>query len=264
MKYILFLFLICVSTLAAGELKVVSISPALTELICFLGKEKLLVGRSEVCNYPESVKKLPVAGRLAIPFVEKTVGLKPDLLVANDLVNPGVKAALERSGIKTLVMPCRSMADYKKCVEVLGKELNASEAAARELERIARWENKPRKKLDLKILWVVWDTPLLTPGRRALLHDIIVKTGAENATGEFDQEYMRPSFDKLLKKDIDVIIWSASSAGWKQRRVWRKFPAVQKNRVCAQFDQDALLRPGPRLPDAVMQLRKMVEDAGRL
>lgn len=259
MKYILFLLLICVTTLGAGELKVVSLSPALTELICFLGKEKLLVGRSEVCNYPASVKKLPVAGRLAIPFVEKSIALKPDLLVANDLVNPGVKAALERAGIKTLVMPCRSMADYKKCVEVLGKELNASEAAAQELERIARWENKPRKKLDLKILWVVWDTPLLTPGRRALLHDIIVKTGAENATGEFDQEYMRPSFDKLLKKDIDVIVWSASSAGWKQRRVWQKFSAVQKKRVLEDLHQDSLLRPGPRLPEAVDDLMKQLE-----
>jgi ABC-type Fe3+-hydroxamate transport system substrate-binding protein len=65
--------------------------------------------------------------------------------------------------------------------------------------------------------------------------------------------------DKLLKDRIDVIIWSASSSGWKQRRVWKKFQAVQKKQVYADFDQDALLRPGPRLPEAVRQFRKILE-----
>ena len=264
MKYTLFFTFFLASFLGAAELRVVSLSPALTELICHLGKEKLLVGRSDVCNVPASVKKLPVAGRFAVPYVEKVLALKPDLLVSNDFVNPGLKVTFERAGIRTLQLNCRSMAEYRSCVEKIGRELNASDAAAKEIKRIDTFLASEKKPLGLSVLWVIWDMPLMTPGRRSHLNEIIELAGAVNATGEFDMEYLRPSLDKLLKKKIDVIIWSASGAGWKQRRVWRKFPAVQKNRVCAQFDQDALLRPGPRLPDAVMQLRKMVEDAGRL
>ena len=118
MKHILFLSLILSSLLGGAELRVVSLSPALTEVICHLGKEKLLVGRSDVCNVPSSVKRLPVAGRFAVPFVEKVMALKPDLLVSNDFVNPGIKAAFERAGIKTLQLPCRTMAEYRRCVEV--------------------------------------------------------------------------------------------------------------------------------------------------
>lgn len=259
MRFYFILLLIFSLSLGAGELKVVSLSPALTELVCFLGRENTLVGRSEVCNYPATVKKLPVAGRFAQPFVEKVIALKPDLLVTNDFVNPGVKNTFQRVGIKTLQLPCRNMKEYRQCVEVLGRELKASEAASRELKRIDDFLKTPFKPLGKRVLWVIWDAPLMAPGGRSHLNEIIELAGAENVTGEFDQEYLRPSFDKLLKKKVDVIIWSASGSGWKRRRVWQKFDAVKKNNVFAPADQDALLRPGPRLPEAVKALRKVLE-----
>jgi iron complex transport system substrate-binding protein len=41
-------------------MRVVSLIASSTEIVCALGKENLLVGRSHECDYPESVKKLPV------------------------------------------------------------------------------------------------------------------------------------------------------------------------------------------------------------
>jgi len=40
--------------------KIVSLLPAATEIVCALGLEKNLVGRSHECDFPESVKQLPV------------------------------------------------------------------------------------------------------------------------------------------------------------------------------------------------------------
>lgn len=40
--------------------KIVSLLPAATEVICALGLEKNLAGRSHECDFPESVKQLPV------------------------------------------------------------------------------------------------------------------------------------------------------------------------------------------------------------
>lgn len=260
---ILFCLVLFCGTLGALEPSVVSLSPALTELICHLGKGSLLAGRSDVCSYPVSVRKLPVAGRFAIPFTEKVLALKPDLLLTNDLVNPGVRVNFERAGIRTLILPCRNLNEYRRCVEILGKELNAPEAAAKEIKNIDTLRKKKAVRKKLRVLWVIWDTPLMTPGRRSHLHEIIELAGGENATGEFEQEYLRPSFDMLLKKKIDVIIWSASSAGWKQRRVWQKFHAVKKNRVLADLEQDILLRPGPRMKKGIEQLEKIFEKWSR-
>ena len=106
MKIILSLIFIDLSYLAAAE-RIVSLSPALTELVCKLGCEKQLIGRSDVCNYPESVKKIPVAGRFADPNVEKIIAMKPEIFITNDLINPNLCKTFEKHGIKTLMLKCR-------------------------------------------------------------------------------------------------------------------------------------------------------------
>ena len=47
--------------------KIVSLLPAATEIICALGLEKNLVGRSHECDFPASVKQLPVCTEANFP-----------------------------------------------------------------------------------------------------------------------------------------------------------------------------------------------------
>ena len=66
--HFLFVFsAVCLMAACSGEKEaapggVVSLSPALTELICHLGREARLIARSTACDWPESVKALPTAG----------------------------------------------------------------------------------------------------------------------------------------------------------------------------------------------------------
>lgn len=47
--------------------KIVSLLPAATEIVCSLGLEKNLVGRSHECDFPEPVKQLPVCSEANFP-----------------------------------------------------------------------------------------------------------------------------------------------------------------------------------------------------
>jgi iron complex transport system substrate-binding protein len=47
--------------------KIVSLLPAATEIICALGLEENLVGRSHECDFPESIKQLPVCTEANFP-----------------------------------------------------------------------------------------------------------------------------------------------------------------------------------------------------
>ncbi|MFS2186963.1 cobalamin-binding protein [Mucilaginibacter sp. Mucisp84] len=47
--------------------KIVSLLPAATEIICALGLEKNLVGRSHECDFPASVKELPICTEANFP-----------------------------------------------------------------------------------------------------------------------------------------------------------------------------------------------------
>ena len=43
-----------------SELRIISLLPAATEIICSLGLESQLIGRSHECDFPENVKDLPI------------------------------------------------------------------------------------------------------------------------------------------------------------------------------------------------------------
>jgi iron complex transport system substrate-binding protein len=47
--------------------RIISLLPAATEIVCALGLEKNLVGRSHECDYPLSVKQLPVCSEANFP-----------------------------------------------------------------------------------------------------------------------------------------------------------------------------------------------------
>ena len=48
-------------------MKIVSLLPSATELVCGLGLQEQLVGVSHECNYPPSVLGLPILTRSRIP-----------------------------------------------------------------------------------------------------------------------------------------------------------------------------------------------------
>lgn len=50
-----------------NSLKIVSLLPAATEIVCALGLEQNLVGRSHECDFPDSVKQLPVCSAANFP-----------------------------------------------------------------------------------------------------------------------------------------------------------------------------------------------------
>jgi iron complex transport system substrate-binding protein len=47
--------------------KIISLLPAATEIVCALGLEQSLVGRSHECDFPESVKQLPICSEANFP-----------------------------------------------------------------------------------------------------------------------------------------------------------------------------------------------------
>jgi len=50
-----------------SALKIVSLIPSATEIVCLLGLEENLVGRSHECDFPASVKQLPVCSEANFP-----------------------------------------------------------------------------------------------------------------------------------------------------------------------------------------------------
>lgn len=248
--------------LAAENLRIVSLAPALTEIICKLGGEKSLVGRCGACDYPESVKKLPVAGSFGIPELEKILFLKPDWVIGNDLMNPNTARKLSRLGIATEFRQINDLNDYIYWLKIIGSKLNKQDSVNNELAKINTIINqlKQCKPLPIKVLWVVNAKPLIVAGKGSLPEYALNLMQTENAAKETPAAYYKCSVEWLLTADIDAVIWNVPNAPAKNDRIWGKVKAVRENRIIELAITDPATRPGPRFLDAVQRVRKMLEN----
>ena len=243
---------------------VVSLSPALTELICHLGQEDRLIARSTACDWPESVKALPTAGNFAEPELERILAMKPALVVSNEFVNPKDADALRQAGIKVELHPCDGFDDYREWVALMGKLLDCPREAESELkrtnDRIAGFEAelKSAQKKPLRALYVIWDSPLLTAGADSLPDAVGRLAGLENIV-KSEKGYPSISLEFVLKEDPDVIVWFAHGKDWKSNPSWSGIRAIREGRVLIPRDDSALLRPGPRIFDGIADLKSDLE-----
>lgn len=243
---------------------VVSLSPALTELVCHLGQEERLVARSTACDWPESVKRLPTAGDFAEPELERILAMKPALVVSNEFVNPKDADALRQAGIKVELHPCDGFDDYRAWVALMGKLLDCPNEAESELkrtdDRIAGFEAelKTSEKKPLRALYVIWDSPLLTAGTDSLPDAVGRLAGLENIV-KTEKGYPSISLEFVLKEDPDVIVWFAHGKDWKSNPSWSGIRAIREGRVLIPRDDSALLRPGPRIFDGIAELKSDLE-----
>ena len=62
--------------------RVVSLSPAVTEIMYALGAQKLLVGRTDFCEFPPEVATIPSIGGISNLSIESILAMKPDLVIS--------------------------------------------------------------------------------------------------------------------------------------------------------------------------------------
>lgn len=239
------------------EIRAISLAPALTELAFHLGGGDSFCGRTDVCTYPPEAEKLPVTGHFADPALETVLKLKPTHVFANALINPRQKTALEKAGIKFFLHSCDTMEDYLYWVDLMGKELQKPEAAAAETGRIQNWlaENKTRAQNGKRVVFVLWDDPLMVAGSGTLPDTAIALAGGINAAAG-EKGYLKCSREFLLKSKPDALVWAVNRPFAQASAFLRELnvPLVYEG-----FDLDALLRPGPRFPTGVDALRDFLE-----
>ena len=260
--FILFLsFPLCIR----GEemCRIVSLSPAVTEIVCHLGGEKSLAGRSSACDYPENVKKLPVAGGFAKPYMEKILLLRPRYLLTNDLINPSAAKKFESVGIKCVMKQIVNMEDYFYWVDLIGKILKKEKAAKQEMLRVKKLIAEFAAKQDgkkKKVLWIIWDSPIMVAGKNSLPHNALEYAGCRNVAENVKGDYFRASAEWLVRADPDFIIFLGLTEK-KRKELTEKYPwnslkAWKEGKIISHLPEDLLLRPGPRFFDGIYLLHK--------
>lgn len=112
----------CGVTLEKAPEKIVSLSPAVTEVICELGFKEKLVGISDYCDYPEGLSAQKV-GSTENPNIDEIIKLKPDAVFTLSELSEREAYTLSQANIAVLTAePPKNMEGYS----ALYKEIAAA------------------------------------------------------------------------------------------------------------------------------------------
>jgi iron complex transport system substrate-binding protein len=250
--------------------RVVSTACSNTEIVCALGCAELLVGVDDHSDYPiEVVKKLPRVGPDLSVDVERVKALHPDLVLAS-LTVPGherVVESLERAKLPYVAPEPVCVEDVYSDIELIADRLGVSERG-RELVRAMRSELEPHAALapQPRLLVEWWPKPVIVPGRRSWVTQLIAIAGGENPLGERDVKSAPITDAEARELDPDAVIISWCGVRPEKyrpdivyrRQAWRGMRAIERRRVFC-VPEAFLGRPGPRLVDGARALRDIVD-----
>lgn len=255
-------------TIPDGPLRLVSLSPSLTEIVYALGREEWLVGVTDFCDYPPAARGKPRVGGTITPNLERVLQVRPSLVLATAEGNPrDLVGQLTRVGIPIFALKPDGYAGILDSIRLLGRVLQADAPAAGLVramdEQAARIHRAVAGRPRPRVLYLVWSDPAIAAGAASFIHDLIRIAGGENVVGELTVPYPRVSLEEIVARAPEVILVAShldamgSPATITQGGLWREIPAVRSNRV-VPVPGDTIHRFGPRVVEGLGHIARAI------
>ncbi len=240
-----------------------------TEIVCALGRGEWLVGVDDHSDYPvDVVNRVERIGPDLDIDVEKVIALQPDLVITS-LTVPGHEHCLkrlEKAGLPCLVTQPHSLADVADDIRRIGQAIQAPLIADRLAQQFDRKLNQtPPSGTPIPLLIEWWPKPVIVPGKRSWVNEMLTLAGAINPFADQDRESLEISTEAAVRAAPEAIVMSW--CGVKEdkyrphivsRRLgWEQIPAIRRNRI-VPISEAWLGRPGPRLLEGIEKLREVV------
>ncbi len=223
--------------------RVVTLIASATEIVCALGLEDWLVGRSHECDYPPSVQSLPVCTEVKFQtdgrsyeidqrvkaIVEEGVSvyrvrsdalnrLRPDVIITQtqcevcavslrDVEQAVCELVESRPQIVSLHPDC--LADVWKDIRRVGRVLGVVDRAERLVQQLrARMEEIANKAKSApqrpRVACIEWIEPLMAAGN--WMPELVEMAGGINLFGEVGKHSPFMNWDDLRQADPDILL----------------------------------------------------------
>ena len=254
--------------LAQPAHRIVSLSPAVTELLFALGVGDRVVGRTTWCDYPPVVRLVPSVGDGLNPSLEALAARRPDLVVLyRSPLNETAAAQLSRLGIAAVVLRQDRLEDVARAARLLGRLVGRSAAGDSLADSLSRLLAAPAPRSRRRLAFVVWDSPPIVIGAGSYLDQLATLAGAENVFHDIAAASAAVGLETIATRDPDVIVVVSDSAeprppALARRPEWRVIRAVREGRF-VYLVGSLFGRPGPRAGGAAGELRRLLGQVTR-
>jgi iron complex transport system substrate-binding protein len=236
----------------AIAVRIVSLAPALTEDLFAIGAGARVVGVDAFSDRPAAARLLPLVGSMRTVNSEAIAGLNPDLVVGIPYQAPSLRD-LGRVGVRTQTIPLDTLADDFAAITTLGRLTGHTDGAAHLVanirRRLAAVARATRSLPAPRALAVIGVAPIFTAGRGSYIADLFAVAHLRNVAGSVGAAFPALSAETIEAADPDVLVVPRGTV-FPDEPPWSRLRAVREHRVVI-IDENDLLRPGPRVADAV-------------
>jgi iron complex transport system substrate-binding protein len=213
------------------KIKVVSLAPYVTEAIYQLGMQDCLLGCTEYCIRPAAAKQKQRVANAMNVNVEQIVQMKPDWVLASDLVNKRDIHKLRQLGLQVEQFDyIKSYADVADLFLKVALLLGETKKAVQMLEEINQQIDRIRKKtagcLKKKVFVQIGANPLYTITKHSFINDYIDFAGGINiAENSNSGLYSR---EMVVRADPDaILIVTMGILAEKEKINWQRFTSLK-------------------------------------
>jgi iron complex transport system substrate-binding protein len=252
--------------------RIVSLVPAVTEMLFAIGAGPQVVGVSSYDREPPEVDRLPRVGALLDPDLERILTLRPDLVVVYGSQDE-LRRQLDRAVVPVFPYRHAGLDGIFETIRLLGERTGHPARAAAVNERLradlAAIRQRVAGRPPPRVLLVFGRDPdslrnVFASGGVGFLHDVLGLANATNVLADVTREGLQISSEQILARRPEVIVelraQGAPGDADEAARVWRAVsavPAVRDGRVHALFGSD-LVVPGPRIAQAAERIARVL------
>lgn len=243
--------------------RIISLTPNNTEILYAVGAGDQVIAVGNYDDYPADVKNKQRIGDMKLDY-EKIISLRPDLIVANETMQPSDIKRLRELGLSVFSLAPTNLETTLDAISLVGKITGRADEADKLVKtlaaRIAKVESKAKALSSQrpKVFVEIWNEPLMTAGPGSFIDELITRAGGQNVAHDASGPWPQFSLEVLIARDPDVILLTNNNkAEFMKRAAWQKMSAVRAQRVY-EVDAAIFTRPGPRLVDALEQLQALL------
>lgn len=268
--FLFFLFF----TLTAGQIfgfpvrakddlnRIVSLVPTITEELYLLGAGDKIVGVTVYCQNPAKAQTKEKVGTVIDVNIEKTIKLRPDLVIASPLTDHKQLRKLKDLGLRVEIFHepgdflglcenfltlSRLVGKRQKAEKIVKKANTELQAIQKDIEGVAR----------SRVFVQIGANPLFTANKDSFINDLIEYAGGVNIAS--DAKTGIYSREEVIKRNPDIIlVVTMGIVGQKEKEVWLRYKTINAARNHRVFSVDSHRVCSPTPVTFVETVKEMV------
>ena len=249
--------------------RIVSMAPNMTEILFELGLGDRVVAVTRYCDWPPEVADLPTIGGMLDPDFEAILAAEPDVVVGvMDGADHRVARRFESAGVDYGFVPMDDLDTVISGTEQLGRWFDAGDRAVEVIAGLQQSLDKLRvstghdESASPPTAILIFDhDPIVAAGPNSFGDQLLGLAGLENAVAGDLGAYPVLDAEQVLHLDpqfiVDVTIGPSHA---EVLSYWRRFDTLRAvgEEAIIHIDDPVMMRPGPRIPQAVERLEDAI------